>query len=120
MSEREPDFTILLDGVEVGFRDMSSGQITMANLVINRARKRVREIGETEATIEMMSHLFDMIESMIVSEDHREHMFRAMLTGKIDLDEAYLILRRGKPLPPDDDEDVEVVKPKTKTKRVQL
>ncbi len=102
-----------LDGVDVGFRDMTSGQITMANLVVDRARKDARKVGDVKATIDMMAQLFNLIESMIITDEDRAHVFDAMLTGKIDTDAAYLILRRGKPAEPDDDEDVApVVKPK--------
>ena len=106
MSKREPDFVVELDGVEVGFRDLTSGQITMANLIIERARKAARTVGETSAAIDMMAQIFNMIESLIIDEDDRQHVFDAMLTGRIDSDAAYLILRRGKPVEPDDDEDV--------------
>lgn len=117
MSERVPDFVVELAGVEVGFRDMSPGQVTMANLIVDRARKQVRVVGETQAAIDMMAQLFNMIESLIIEPEHKTHVFDAMLTGQIDIPEAYLILRRGVPVPPDDDEDVEpVVKPKRAAK----
>lgn len=106
MSERVPDFTVELDGVDVGFRDMTSGQITMANLIVDRARKEARKVGDTQAVINMMAQFFNLIESLIITDEDRAHVFDAMLTGKIDTDAAYLILRRGVPAPPDDDEDV--------------
>lgn len=109
----EPDFVVNLVGRDIGFKDMRPGQIAMANLAIERARKRVREVGEAKATMEMMSQIFNLIESLIITDEDREHVMDAMLTGQIDLPEAFLILRRGEPEAPDDDEDDE---PKKKSK----
>lgn len=115
----EPAFTVNLAGVDVGFRDMTPGQLTMVNLVLNQARKDARIVGEGAAALTMLGKIFNIIESTIINEDDREHVMDAMMTGKIDVDEAYLILRKGKERDPDDDEDV-VVKPKSAASKTRV
>lgn len=102
----EPAFTVTIDEVEVGFRDMTPGQITMASLIIDRARKEARKVGEAQASINMLGAILNLIESLVIEEDHRDHLMTAMLTGKMELSDIYRILRRGRPDAPDDDEDV--------------
>jgi hypothetical protein len=101
----EPAFTVPLNGVDVGFRDMTPGQLTMVNMILNRARKDAREIGEGAAALKMLGQIFNIIESTIISEEDREHVMDSMMTGAIDVGEAYLILRKGRDPEPDDDED---------------
>lgn len=109
----EAAFTVDINGIEVGFKDMSPGQITMATLIINKARKDARKIGEAQASINMLGSILNLVESLVIEEDDKEHLLDSMLTGKMDLDVIYTILRRGKPIEPDDDEDVaRPVKPK--------
>lgn len=102
----EPAFVVVIDGVEVGFRDMTPGQITMASLIINRARKEARQVGEAQASINMLESILNMVESLVIDDGDRDHLMTAMLTGKMELADIYRILRRGKPDDPDDDEDV--------------
>ena len=104
----EPDFTVELDGELVGFRDMTRGQLVMINRLFKDAQRVARKDGAGAASMNLLGQIFDIIESTIITEEDREHVLRAMLYGKIDLEEAYLILRRGKPEPEPDDADVEV------------
>lgn len=102
----EAAFTVDINGVEVGFRDMTPGQITMATLVINKARKDARKIGEAQASVAMLGSILNLVESLIIEEADREHLLESMLTGELDIDIIYTVLRRGAPVEPDDDEDV--------------
>lgn len=104
----KPAFTVEIDGVEIGFRDMTTGQTTMINRVVQDARRQARRQGETAAYLDMLGKVFNVIESMVILDDDREHLMDAMMRGRIDVPEAYLILRRGEPEAPDDDADVVV------------
>ena len=107
-----PAFTVPINGVEVGFRDLTPGQITMANLIIQKARKDARKLGEVRASVDLLSSMLNMIESIIIDDDDRQHVLDSMLTGQMDLSDIYRILRRGQTDAPDDDEDV--VRPQRK------
>lgn len=102
-------FVVEIDGVQVGFRDMTTGQTTMVNRIVREASKQARKMGEAAAYMDMLGKIFNIIESMVILDEDREHLMDAMLTGKIDVPEAYLILRRGEPEAPDDDTDVVTV-----------
>lgn len=109
----KPAFEVLLDGVMVGFRDMTPMQLTMSNLIVQDAPRRSRKIGEAAAMLEMMGKLLNIIESLVIDEDHRDHLMEACMGGRIDFMEVYTILRRGEPVI-GDDEDPEPPKAKAK------
>lgn len=116
-----PAFTVPLDGVDVGFRASTSGQLILMQKILRDARKKAPKIGEDLALSEMIVSLLDVIENNIIEEEHLDHMLSAMAAGKINVPEIMLIIRQGKPVDdePDDDEDP-VVKPranKTRTKK---
>lgn len=102
----KPAFTVEIDGAEIGFRNMTTGQTTMINRLVQDARKNARRVGEAAAYLDMLGKVFDIIESTVILEEDREHLMDAMMRGRIDVPEAYLILRRGEPEAPDDDTDV--------------
>lgn len=102
----KPAFVVEIDGVEVGFRDLTTGQTTMINRIVREANKQARKMGETAAYLDMLGKIFNIIESTVILDEDREHLMDAMMTGKIDVPEAYLILRRGEPEAADDDTDV--------------
>jgi hypothetical protein len=115
----EPDFTVELDGELIGFRDMTRGQLVMINRLLKDAQRIARKEGAGAASMNLLGQVFDVIESTIITEEDREHVLRAMLYGKIDLEEAYLILRKGQPEPGPDDADVEVKRPVTAKSRAK-
>lgn len=122
MSET-PAFTVEIDGVDIGFRDLKPGQFTMITVIMNNARRDARKIGEAQASMKMLASIFNIIESTVILEEDREHLMDAMMRGVIDVPEAYLILRRGAAEEPDDDQD-EVEQPRkakktASTNRVQ-
>lgn len=111
-----PDFTVVINGVEVGFRDMTPGQATMANLVIGKARKEARTIGEAKASINLLTNILNLVESLIIDDADREHVLDSMLTGQMELADIYRILRRGQDAPADDDEEVAPSKKPSKSR----
>lgn len=113
-----PAFTVEIDGVEVGFREMKPGQYTMISVIMTNAKRDARKIGEAQASVKMLASIFNIIESTVILEEDREHLMDAMMRGVIDVPEAYLILRRGAAEEPDDDEDV-VVAPRANKSRVK-
>lgn len=110
-----PAFTVEINGVEVGFRDLSPGQVTMANLIIQKARRDARKVGEVRASVDLLSSMLNMVESIIIEDEDREHVLDSMLTGQMDLSDIYRILRRGQADPPQDDEDA--VRPEKKGRK---
>jgi hypothetical protein len=110
----------VINEVEVGFRDMTPGQATMANLVIGKARKDARKVGEAKASIDLLTNILNLVESMIIDDVDREHVLDSMLTGKMELADIYRILRRGQDEPPDDDEDLAQPKKKTTASRTRV
>lgn len=118
MSE-EPGFVVPLDGVDVGFRQFSSGQLIMLQRVLRNANKQARKVGEEQAMLNMIMEMLDIIEPNVISEDDLEHMLTAMRSGKVNVPEIMLIIRQGKPLetPEDDDADPKPRANKTRTKK---
>lgn len=113
-------FTVKLDGVEVGFKTWSSGQLIMAQKILRDAKKRARVVGEDLAFSEMIVELLDIIEHTVIDPGHVDHMVNGMSAGTINAPEIMTILRQGRTeTTPDDDADP-VVKPranKTRTKK---
>lgn len=115
------DFTVPLNGVEVGFRAFTSGQLIMMSKALRKARKEASEVGEDQAMVNMVVKMLDMIEGSIVDEDHIDHLESSMLQGKLNFPEIMLIMRQGRDVEPEPQDDADPVdKPranKTRTKK---
>lgn len=107
----EPAFTVTLDGVDVGFRDMTPLQLTMVRKIVNQAAKKAKKVGEGVAAMEMLEQLLNIIESLILTEEDRDHVMDAVMRGVVDAPEVFLILRKGQTDSADDDAE-ETPKPK--------
>lgn len=103
----EPAFTVTLDGVDVGFKDMTPLQLTMVKKIVTQAAKKAKKVGEGVAAMEMLEQLLNIIESLILTEDDREHVMDAVMRGVVDAPEVFLILRKGQAEEPDDDAEAE-------------
>jgi hypothetical protein len=120
-TEEKPDFTVPVNGVEVGFRAFTSGQLILMQKAVEDSRRRARKDGEDVAMSTMMVKLLNIIEAAVITEDDLDHLTDSMASGKFNVEEIMTVLRQGKTPDPEPDDDADPVdKPranKTRTKK---
>lgn len=115
-----PAFTVPLAGVDVGFRSMSSGQLIMMQKILRDARKQAKTVGDDQAMVTMIVRMLDIIETTIISEDDVDHVAESMVAGKVNIEEILLIMRQGKDVQAEPDDDADPVdKPRANKARTK-
>lgn len=112
-------FTIPIDGIEINFRNFTSGQLILLGKIIKDAKKNAARDGEDVATIEMTVKMLDIIENNAVSDDDVDNLLSLMASGKLNIAEIMLIMRQGRTDAdvPADDDDVKSRANKQRTKK---
>lgn len=120
-TEEKPGFTVPVNGVDVGFRAFTSGQLILMQKAVEDSRRRARKDGEDVAMSTMMVKLLNIIEAAALTEDDLDHLTDSMASGKFNVEEIMAVLRQGRTPDPEPDDDADPAdKPranKTRTKK---
>jgi hypothetical protein len=120
-TEEKPGFTVPVNGVDVGFRAFTSGQLILMQKAVEDSRRRARKDGEDVAMSAMMVKLLNIIEAAVLTEDDLDHLTDSMASGKFNVEEIMAVLRQGRTPDPEPDDDADPAdKPranKTRTKK---
>ncbi len=73
---------IPISGREITVRQLTDGQLT---LIMREARVIQRDTVETERRMVGAARLFDIMESMVVTEEDREFVLDEIVAGKVEL-----------------------------------